>query len=428
MAGSGDAHDGNEASDDHGGESLAAVAVQLGGALDRAAEVPVACHARTDVAGWVSSLVQAKARIEALLCTALDAAALLGVPEAENQRSMPSVVSARTGADPRPVAADVRLGTWLRGYPIVADAFVRGAITRRHVEVLRALDGPRTRDHLADAQDYLVDAAQACGWTDFVRVVRTWELAFDPDGIEPVEQRANRSCSVRKTADGSVTGRFQLDPIAGQAFLTSLEQQEQRLYRGDDETGAARTGSQRRADALVDLVTRGAVRPDGSVPGPLVHVVFGAASLERHLGGGGNEGETAARRRTDDPDRRCELVDGTPIHPDHALAALAAASEVRRLVLDARSAAIDLGRRARRFPPHVKHALLAAARGRCQIPGCDSPPGWLQADHIHPWHRNGPTSIENGQILCDPHNKRKRDRPPAGDDGRADDRADDDAA
>ncbi|MDH5521559.1 MAG: HNH endonuclease [Acidimicrobiia bacterium] len=33
----------------------------------------------------------------------------------------------------------------------------------------------------------------------------------------------------------------------------------------------------------------------------------------------------------------------------------------------------------------------------------------MQADHITPHSRGGPTKLSNGQILCDPHNKKKRD-------------------
>ena len=390
------------------------VAAGLTAALDQAAALPIECHSRSDVAAWVGALVEAKARIDGLLCTALSSAAVLGVPEAEGQRSMPAVVSARTGSDPRPVATDLRLGSWLRDYPLFTEAIIAGSITRRHVEVLRTLDGPRTRGHLAEAQEYLIDAARDCSWTDFVRAARYWELTFDPDGAEPIEQRATRSCSLRKTADGSVTGRFQLDPIAGQALLSALEQQERRLFRDDAESGTARTASQRRADALVDVVSRGAARPDGTVPAPLVHIVFGAGTLADRPSG--SETQDSLAMNPDDPAFRCELVDGTPIHPDHALAGLAVAQQVRRLVLEADAEITDLGRRTRQFPPHLKQALLAAARGRCQIPGCDAPPGWLQADHIHPWHRDGPTSLGNGQILCDPHNKQKRDRLPGHDD------------
>ena len=110
-----------------------------------------------------------------------------------------------------------------------------------------------------------------------------------------------------------------------------------------------------------------------------------------------------------DIDGRCELIDGTPIHPHWALAALATA-DLRRLVMGAEPEDTDLSRTVRLYPPHLKHILLITARGRCQTPGCDAPFAWLQADHILAWTNGGHTNLTNGQILCDPHNKTKRDR------------------
>ena len=80
------------------------------------------------------------------------------------------------------------------------------------------------------------------------------------------------------------------------------------------------------------------------------------------------------------------------------------------MVFGAGGEIIDLGRAVRGFPPRLRQALLVQARGRCRSPGCDAPLAWLQADHLIPWHRQGATTLANGQILCDPHNKAKGHR------------------
>jgi 5-methylcytosine-specific restriction endonuclease McrA len=64
----------------------------------------------------------------------------------------------------------------------------------------------------------------------------------------------------------------------------------------------------------------------------------------------------------------------------------------------------------RLFDRHQKQALLVAARGRCEHTGCTNPWVMLTADHKRPNARGGPTSVENGQILCDACNKDKADR------------------
>ncbi|MDH3684417.1 MAG: HNH endonuclease, partial [Acidimicrobiia bacterium] len=147
-------------------------------------------------------------------------------------------------------------------------------------------------------------------------------------------------------------------------------------------------------------------------PAPLVHLVIGhqvVAQLLAMLGGDG-PGPDELDLDPDDVNRRCELVDGTPVHPRTAVAA-AALGSFRRQVLRAPSETTDLGRTVRAFPSALKAALLVAARGRCQVWGCDAPIGRLQADHIKAWNRHGPTALHNGQILCDTHNRRKRDGP-----------------
>lgn len=49
---------------------------------------------------------------------------------------------------------------------------------------------------------------------------------------------------------------------------------------------------------------------------------------------------------------------------------------------------------------------LFLAWGRCKAPA-------VEADHVYPWSRSGPTVLSNGQALCKEHNRRKSNlRPP----------------
>ena len=110
-----------------------------------------------------------------------------------------------------------------------------------------------------------------------------------------------------------------------------------------------------------------------------------------------------------DPNRRCELVDGTPVHPTVALA-LALTGDVRRLVLSADGEILDLGRTVRLFPARLAAAIRAQHRGRCAQRGCDEPLHRLQIDHILPWALQGRTATRNGRPLCIWHNRTKHDR------------------
>jgi hypothetical protein len=376
----------------------------------------------------------------AVLLAKVDLAML---PSSEHgKRSTASAVAAQANTNPRLTRASQQRGLWLRGFPVIAEAYSNGLISQAHVDAIKGVGNPRTNHALAEAQEYLVQAAIDCPWEKFQQALRYWALAADPDGEEPADQFEKRSMNYRTNGDGSVDGRFHLDPLAGHAFTTALDRLVQRLWNEDQEAGPTRTATQRRADAFMMLITHGAANPDANLPGALLHIVMSQTVAEHVLSsrprtenpwptpasdsdttppgqwpwlwppGEGGPGDRLPIA-DDDIDARCEFINGIPLHPHWAAAAMATA-RFRRLVFSTEGEILEHGRTTRLFPAQAKQALLVKARGRCQEPGCDAPITWLQADHLLPWIRNGPTDIANGQILCSLHNRRKHDTPPNG--------------
>ncbi|HEY2957891.1 MAG TPA: DUF222 domain-containing protein [Actinomycetota bacterium] len=99
--------------------------------------------------------------------------------------------------------------------------------------------------------------------------------------------------------------------------------------------------------------------------------------------------------------------DGSPAsptaHQDGGLAqALRAAVPLLPLPLGAPVEVLDLGRATRVVPPALRRAL-AVRDGGCVAPGCDRPPGWTDAHHLHHWLHGGPTSLDNLVLLCRVH-------------------------
>ena len=107
-----------------------------------------------------------------------------------------------------------------------------------------------------------------------------------------------------------------------------------------------------------------------------------------------------------DVDGRCELIDGTPIHPKHVLPILGVAT-FRRHILNAKSRLIDVSVNARTFPQWMRNALHVQARGACETHGCDAPHRWIQADHTEPHSHGGQTRFSNGQNQCTADNHAK---------------------
>ncbi|MCP5032004.1 MAG: DUF222 domain-containing protein [Actinomycetia bacterium] len=371
----------------------------------------------------VQSLV---AQIGALNTVFLAKVDLAMLPSDEHGHSSTgAAVAAHGGTNPRVTRADQRRGLWLLGFPVIAGAFSSGSISQAHVEAFKGVENPRTTTALLEAQEYLVEAAIRCRWDQFQQVLRYWVHGADPDGEEPNDQNEKRSVDYSTNGDGSVSGRFRLDPLAGHAFTTTMGRLVQRLWRQDQETGSTRTVTQRRADAFMILVRNGAANPDGNLPGALIHIVMSQTVAEHLLTkvprteGPQPQPQPDQTHRPadevpldpDDVDGRCEFINGVPLHP-HFAAAVMATAQFRRLIFSTNGEILEHGHKTRFFPPHAKQALLVKARGRCRYPGCDAPLTWLEADHLIAWNRNGPTNTTNGQILCSRHNKLKNDNPP----------------
>ena len=401
--------------DDHSGDCGLA---GLTAAVDEVVDTGLMAMPPVELATWAAALTRQADRLQATAAQALAAADR----SAEGPAAFRAVgcqdaaqfVARQRHDSKRSVAVLVRRGWWVTGFPVFARAWGDGWLTVRHLDELRGLDNVRTHVQLLEAQEYLVEAAKACDWTDFRRVCAYWLLHADQDGPEPTEKTTKNRVSYRRHADGSVTGSFRLDPLGGQVFTTAVDTETQRLLQAerDEDTGERRSNGQRMAEALVNLAIRGHEHSGAVTVTPLVSIVMSRDVADNTITRLFDPTVPAIRLDGQDLDRRCEFVDGTPVDPRLALVAVAVA-RFQRIVLDPDNHVIEASVASRTFPPWMKHLLLIQARGRCRAPGCDAPFAWLQADHVHPHSRGGPTNLTNGQMLCGPHNNWKRDHPNA---------------
>lgn len=172
-------------------------------------------------------------------------------------------------------------------------------------------------------------------------------------------------CGYQGTLQDAVLGR---DPTAGEL---------------------SRTSSQRRADALVEMATRSRTAPaDGRRPDPLLSVLVGYETLHGRI---------------------CELAQGTVVSPGSLLPWLDKAY-FERVVFEP-AARIEVSATARLFTGATRRAIELRDR-ECTHPFCDASAEACQVDHIIPSAANGPTTQENGRILCGFHNRMRNQRPP----------------
>jgi 5-methylcytosine-specific restriction endonuclease McrA len=296
----------------------------------------------------------------------------------------------------------------------LAHAWAGGTLTEAHIRELKALDGPRTRTVLLRDQHVHIDNAQTLCFTDWQQTLAYWLLHADPDGTLTPQRAATYGIKTRVQPNGDVEFHGRLDPLTGEAFLTIIEHETEKLFRTEQTAGhnnGALTNRARKSIALMRLLKQGFQRTDGSFPLPLINIVMSekvAEDLLARTTGTDQYDPHTLPLHWGDIDARCETIRGTPIDPRRTLPALLI-GRLRRQILDAKSRTTDLGHDTRLFPTALKNALLVESRGSCTTPGCDAPYTWLTADHITPHTHHGPTALTNGQTLCNPDNHRKSD-------------------
>ncbi len=381
-------------------------------ALDDLLDLELSWRQPGDQISSIQAAVRLRAQLDAFLCEVTSEADRTGTAKDAGYRTVAQMVGDRTGADPKLTRADVRLGRWLSEFTEFADAFKNALILREHLELIRrSVDGARTHEQLRREQGQFIEWARDYDFGDFEKICIYWKNAVDPDGAEPKDQIKATSFRARKQADGTVDLKGRLDPLTGAAFMTAFEHEDQKLFRAAQDEGAEPDSvGKRGANALMGLVTRGFARNDGSHPVPLINVVASEAVIEDLIERIDEPSVEPLPVSFDDIDKRCELIDGTPLHPTFLLATLGVAT-FRRQILNATGRTVDVSLNSRGFSDWQKQALRVEARGRCQTKGCDAPFPWLEADHTHPHSRGGPTALWNGKMKCGPDNRSKGSTP-----------------
>ena len=83
---------------------------------------------------------------------------------------------------------------------------------------------------------------------------------------------------------------------------------------------------------------------------------------------------------------------------------LACDAAILPAVLGSTGQTLDVGRQRRLITGPLRRALVLRDRG-CAFPGCDRPPRWCDAHHIHHWADGGTTSLTNAVLLCGHHHR-----------------------
>lgn len=266
-------------------------------------------------------------------------------------------------------------------------------------------------DVLVDGVWNLMADAMDVSFEEFERLALTWEALADPIGaVERAERnRVRRVAVMRQMSEGGWELHARFDDVGGPEFLEMFCHDVDREFERDWAAAVAvlgegnvdvgtlrRSEAQRRADALVEMARAAAAcPPDAPRPLPMVNFVLDERTA---AAGADNElldpaGYRNVVSRTDRGDR----VDPA------AIIGVSMWALIRRVVIDADSVVIDLGRTSRLFTGFAREAVMLL-EAVCVWPGCDHPHSWCHADHLTSWSTRGPTSPDNGAPLCPRHN------------------------
>ena len=373
-------------------------------AVDRLARCDLAIYADSDS---IERLERVRSRLGAIVTGAVAEFDASGAWAPSGARTAAAWLRRHCRLPSNEASREVRRGRQCRDLPHFEAAWSAGEIGAACVDLVASVRRPATEAALARDEEILVDYAKTLAFAEFVRVLRYWEQHADPDGAEEdaMEQQARRDVYLVPSMGGTFLGKMTLDPISGAIVSGELERRERELFEADwakarDELGRdptvdelGRTSAQRRADALVEMATRSATAPaDGRRPAPLFSVLVDYPTLSGRI---------------------CQLAQGaTVISPGTLLPWLDEAYIERAVFAPGRR--VEVGITSRFFTGATRRAIELRDQ-ECQHPYCDEPAERCQADHIVEFSKGGPTSQENGQLLCGFHNRQRNQRPPPGD-------------
>jgi hypothetical protein len=281
-------------------------------------------------------------------------------------------------------AERVCVGEQLHALPQSVAAATEGAVGYAHLALLARTAAWVGEHGAAFREDPLLERALESSVSRFRHLCHPARHAGDPDGYaqEQALLVAERSLSLTPCEDGGYVLGGKLDAVGGATLRTALEPLARRAGRDDD-----RAKPRRLADALVELAEH--ALDTGRIPSTAsqrAHLQVTAA-FETLLG---KSGAPAA-----------ELEFSLPISA-RTVARLACDCNLTRVLLDADSAVIDVGRSKRVVNGSTRRALNVRDR-HCAWPGCDRPANWTAAHHLRHWTRGGRTDLSNLVLLCHRH-------------------------
>jgi hypothetical protein len=331
----------------------------------------------------IARLARARNRIDAAYLARLEVLDRRGSVAAE-AGSTAAWLRSEVNVSPGVASRDVHLARDLADVlPATAGRLADGEVSVAHCRVIAGLRNDLSDDCVRSADPHLAEAAATHTPHELLGFVSHVRHAYRPDAVARDEREAfdHRTLSASATLGGMGVGNWTADPISHELIMTALHAASAPL------PGDTRTPGQRRFDALVAIcerVLKAGELPDTGGVAPHISVIVPLATLTQQPGADG-----------------ATLGYGTVISGD-AARMLGCDGSISRVVIGPNSEVLDSGRASRTFTAAQRRAIIARDR-HCRWEHCDRPAAWCDAHHKIHWADGGPTSTDNGILVCGRH-------------------------
>ncbi len=309
------------------------------------------------------------------------------------------------------------------GLEVTRAAFAAGDLGVGHAAVIvRTMDALSTMPEVdeataGEAQALLVETAQLVDPAQLGRAGLRLRHRLDPGAAERLAgdedaQAARRDGYLVQESTGMWLLHAVLPALAGATVKAALDPLAA-PQPAKDGTPDPRTAGMRFADALtglaeLSLTARGDDRcrlpSRGGAPTRLI-LTAELATLVAALSGISDA--TASTGKSGAAFGAAILSTGEPGGWDLSplsLATLSCEAEVVPVLTDSFGRALDVGQSLYAFPLRIRRAIEVRDL-HCTFPGCTAKPAWCHIHHLIRYGPDGPTSEDNGALLCGRHHR-----------------------
>lgn len=370
----------------------------------------------------VVALQRLRSRIDAAVVATTDVFDARATWALDGARNAQGWVAARTTAGYGTARRDVVTARALRSMPATRRAFASGRLGREQVDLLVRARGEGLEAAFDACEEVLVDEVARHTVTAGARFLRRWADEVRrrhgigvPDGPEPAPEPERSRVHLSAALEGRWVLDGSLDAEDGEILTRAIDARVDAMWReGTFAIDDGLTTSERRAVALIEVVTRGT--SGGDDDGSARPLVLGIVRLDPAPSRDGSDPQDAlsavphalAHRRLPTTYGISEAA-RTGVVPTATLERWTCEGTLQLIGVGPGADQLHMGR-AIRVANRAQRRALRIRDGSCTFPGCHADPDHCIAHHVTWWEHDGPTDLENLVLLCRHHHRAVHDR------------------